>query len=90
MKAKLCKTGQLVRDADGFYGVVEKSGERLELDRWDGPRTALDPNATVYAVPHHGTTLAYNEGCRCELCRAANTKSHSAWKARRAGKVPCS
>lgn len=37
----------------------------------------------------HGTASAYRRhGCRCDLCKAAQTETHRDWKDRVAGKPP--
>lgn len=45
----------------------------------EGPRTGPRP------VPEHGTAARYkskSHPCRCDLCRAAGTADHNAWRAR--------
>jgi hypothetical protein len=39
-------------------------------------------------VSRHGTRHAYNQGCRCQACTAANTTYKRQWKARHDGVPP--
>lgn len=38
---------------------------------------------TITVKVRHGTTTAYQKGCRCDLCRAANAAYQRAYQARR-------
>lgn len=69
---------QIVQDSDGYWGVIMQRGNApVMLDRWEGPRTYLDPFEMVTPLPKaapHGTANRYRkEGCRCALCREAKS-----------------
>lgn len=54
----------------GCLGVSRAGETANRIDT--GP--ALHPRRILPWVSEHGTRTRYNQGCRCQLCRAANAE----------------
>lgn len=59
--------------------------ELVRYKREAGRRFARDKKQRQRETSHHGTRARYNQGCRCDRCRAANASYMRQFKKRKRG-----
>jgi len=79
--------GNLTGKARSTIATVETTGQLPPREFWSrcaalfGADLLVDYDALVIAAePEHGTKLKYDRGCRCDVCRADNTRRHQEWQ----------
>lgn len=77
---------QLVADVTSLDDWVSAGGYLPEDWRHRGRPRLTEDGETKDGV-RHGTRNAYNQGCHCEKCRAANREAAAAYRARKKGEL---
>lgn len=75
---------QLLDDVSGLDDWITKGG--YLPDQWRNARRGrprLEQEGQVRTDVKHGTRTAYNAGCRCADCRAANREAAALYRSRK-------
>lgn len=72
---KTCKTCKAPKPLTEFYIKNKKTGNRISQCK--GCHSFPDPKRPI---TKHGTAGSYQRGCRCDLCRDANSKARKRYR----------